>query len=301
MATDHMPTATVAGVPVSPRWSLRFVISTAVMVILSATVYGDVLSVLLTNILRREGSSHGFFIPFISGYLIWLKRHKLKQIEPGYSPLPGTLLLSIGFTIFLLSQNRSEVFLSALSFLLVSFGLFIMLFGIRLFKELSFPLILLGTMIPIPKPLYGQIADLLRTTTAGASVWLMQLIQVPIHRQGFQIHLPNIDLFVAHSCSGIRYLLSFFFFSLGYAYLCKKTVKSRALVVFTSIPIAVTAAVLRLSSIYLAVLFIGPFMAEPKPHMYISWFIFTAVLIAAVGMDQFITRNQVRRSLKSAN
>ncbi len=47
---------------------------------------------------------------------------------------------------------------------------------------------------------------------------------VPFIREGYNIHLPNVDLYVAKSCSGIRYLISYFVFGLAYAFIYKKSI-----------------------------------------------------------------------------
>ena len=66
--------------------------------------------------------------------------------------------------------------------------------------------------------------------------------------------------------------------------------------VFASFPIAVVAGVMRLSSIYLAVLFIGPFMAGHRPHIVLSWAVFGAVLVVAIAADQYFSGLKARRS-----
>ena len=134
-----------------------------------------------------------------------------------------------------------------------------------------------------------------RSVTTG-SVWLTQLLQVPIYREGYTIQLPTTKIFIAMGCSGIRYLLSYFVFSLPYAYLCKNSFRGRTLVVLASFPIALVAGVLRLTSIYLAVYFIGPFMAEHRPHVVLSWFVFLAVLVVAIAADQYLSGLKIRRA-----
>ena len=44
-----------------------------------------------------------------------------------------------------------------------------------------------------------------------------------------------------------------------------------------------------MSSIYLAVYFIGPFMAEHRPHIVLSWAVFVAVLVVAIAADQYVS------------
>lgn len=278
-----------AGRTFSLSWKGRLIILTAALVALGVFVYPETLRELLWSVLHREGSSHGLFVPFISGYFFWLKRKNIGRLEPCFSLLPGTIIAVAGLFILYISRTGSEFTLSALSFMVIVFGLVWALFGTQMIKELSFPILFLITMIPMPRPIYNQIAEGIREITTSGSVWLMQLIQLPIFREGYNIQLPSTNLFIDIGCSGIRYLVSYFVFSLAYAFLCKRTFKGKLLVALSSFPIAVIAGVLRLSSIYLSVHFISPFMAEYVPHVLLSWFVFGVLLVASITVDQILS------------
>ena len=247
------------------------------------------------SVLHREGSSHGVFVPFISAYFFWLKRREIKKAQPRFSlPLGGAVVVA-GLLVLSISRGSTEIALPVLSFVVVASGLVIALFGISVFKEVSFPLLFLATMIPLPETLYARIAEWMQAATTTGSVWLTQALCIPIYRDGYTIQLPNASLFIAMSCSGIRYLLSYFVFSLAYAFLCKSSGKGRILVVLASFPTALMAGVLRLSSIYLAVYYVGPFMAGHRPHILLSWSVFLAVLVIAISGDQYLSAIRERR------
>ena len=271
-------------------WKGRLVILAVVLVGLGFFLYQDALRGLISSVLHREGSSHGLFVPFISGYFLWLKREKIRRVKIDFSLLSGAIMIVVALLLLYFSRNSTEITLPALSFVLVASGLVLALFGMQLFKEVAFPLLFLATMIPLPETIYYQIGEFMRRSVTTGSVWLTQLLQVPIYREGYTIQLPTTKIFIAMGCSGIRYLLSYFVFSLPYAYLCKNSFRGRILVVLASFPIAVVAGVLRLTSIYLAVYFISPFMAQSRPHIVLSWFVFLAVLLVAITLDQSLSR-----------
>ena len=271
-------------------WKGRLVIFTVALLGLGFLLYQDILRELISSVLHREGSSHGLFVPFISGYFVWFKRRKVRKVEFDFSPVPGGSMIALSLVIFYLSRNSADIALPALSLILIASGLVMALFGIQLFKEVAFPLLFLITMIPLPVNLYNHIGEWMRQSVTTGSVWLTQLLQLPIYREGYSIQLPTTKIFIAMGCSGIRYLLSYFVFSFAYAYLCKRSFRARSLVVLASFPIALVAGVLRLTSIYLAVCFIGPFMAEHRPHIFLSWMVFLAVLVVAVAVDQILSR-----------
>lgn len=265
---------------------IRILILFVILMGLGLTVYCDAMSGLIVSVLHREGSSHGVFVPFISGIVLWQRWERIRKIEPEYAPIPGAIMLAASFLILYIARGSTENALPVVSFLIMAAGLIMALFGTKVFKEVSFPLFFLMTMIPLPKPVYAQIADWMRATSTSGSTWILQLSGVLFIRDGYNIHLPNVDIYVAKSCSGTRYLISYFVFGLAYAFIYKKSIRSRILVVVATIPISVIAGVLRLDIIFLSAYYIGAFMAGHLIHVFLSWFVFIFILTGAILMDR---------------
>ena len=99
-------------------------------------------------VIHREGSSHGIFVPFLSLYFIWLKRDIIRAIEPRFDYL-GVFLIVIGAIVPLFHMGNFQ--LHFLCFIVFLAGSFFTFFGRTFFKEISFPLFFLITMIPIPE------------------------------------------------------------------------------------------------------------------------------------------------------
>jgi exosortase len=269
---------------------VRTLIALAAMVLLGLLVYRNVLYEVLVQVLSREDSSLGVCVPFIAGYLFWLKSQKIRQAQPMFAPIPGVLTTGAGLLLFFMVGESKGVAIPFVSFLLVVAGLVVGLFGRDVFRQMRFPLFFLATMIPISKPVYAWLTEWIRAVSATGSVWVLQLFGFPIYREIYHVSLPNINLFVGESCSGIRYLIPYFVFGLAYAFVCKKTLKSRALVVLATIPISFVGAILRQSVVFLAAYYIGPFTTEDRWHSPISWSVFMMVLVTAIGVDRGMSR-----------
>jgi exosortase len=268
----------------------RLLIFLAVLVGLGLTLYGKPLSALSAAVLQRQGSSHGLFVPFISAYLIWLKLDNIKGVTPQIALLPGVAMAAAGGVIFILGRSREGLSLPVLSFLFIAGGLILVLFGTEVFKELSFPLFFLAAMIPLPESAYGRIADwMARASTCGAVI-LVRPMGVLLFREGFDIYLPDTHLYIAHSCSGIRYLLSYLVFGLAYAFRFKQSTTGRALVVIGALPLSIIGGMLRLSIIFVSAYYIGPIMVEHRPHVLLSWSVFTFLLVVVIAVDQYVSR-----------
>lgn len=262
----------------------RLIILVAVTVLGGIFVYGTSLSGVINAVFHRQGSSHGIFIPFISGYFIWMKRASFRKIEYQFNVF-GIPLLLIGLALPVLGIGGFQ--LQAISFFFFVGGMVLMLLGGRFFKEISFPLFFLITMVPIPQDSYISLANYVRDITFGGAALVTSLFGIPYLKEGCFMHLPDTVLRINIGCSGIRYLVSYFVFGLAYAYLTRKTTINRLIVVVLTLPISIIASICRLTAIFILAYAVSPRMASYWPHVIISWSVFFAVLILAIGLDQF--------------
>ena len=248
--------------------------------------YRDALYELGASVLHRENASHGVFIPFISAYIIWHRKERLSRIKPESWFRAGVVTVALGLLLFMVRPEGLETAVCSLSFLVVAAGLIVGLFGKHVMKELTFPIFLLAAMFPFPSGLYDLLTEWMRMVTTWGSVSLLKLVRFPIYREGYNVSIPGLDLFIAEGCSGIRYLIPYFVFGLAYAFITRTGLRARSLVVLATIPISILAGVMRQTSVFLAANYIGHFMADHRPHMFISWSVFVTVLVSALWMDQ---------------
>jgi len=274
----------------------RSFIFLAILIALGVTVYEDSFYALADAVLHRYRSSHGIFVPFISGYVIWLRLDKIKRLAPKGAPLSGSIIAVAGVVLFIIGHNNEGIALPVLSFLLIAAGLILVLFGSQMLKEIGFPLFFLGAMIPVPDAAYNQIAEWMRQASTWGSVSVAKLLGVSLHRDGFNIFISDLHLYIDLSCSGIRYLISYLVFGVAFAFLFKKSVLGRAFVLIGAVPLSIVGGVLRLSVIFSTAYYIGPFMVEHRPHVLLSWSVFTILLIGVIGVDRYISGVRGQRS-----
>jgi exosortase len=256
-----------------------------ILIILCLSVYQQCLSQLIASVVGRQESSHGLFVPFIAAYFLWEKRSRIKNFVPEFALLPGSLLITASAALLFAPENSFKAMLSALSFFIMMAGLTLTFFGRKIFKEVSAPLFFLITMIPVPPPVYSRIAEWMRSINTDNAVFVTRLFGIPFERNGYYLQFPDILLHVNESCSGIRYLISYFVFGLAYAFFYKKNRASRIVVLASILPLSIFASSMRLTVIFLAVHYIGAWTTDRIPHNVLSWSVFGAVLAAALWMD----------------
>ncbi|RJQ55303.1 MAG: exosortase [Nitrospiraceae bacterium] len=208
-------------------------------------LYWDTAYKVVLDWYNDENYSHGFLIPFISGYLLWQKKDNLKSavITPSNW---GLLILFSGLVIFLIGNLSGESFSMRLSMLVVLAGAVIFSFGPGFFKAVSFPFIYLVFMIPMPYLLYDSVAFPLKLFVSKFSVEFLSLTGVLVLREGNIIHLAGTTLEVADACSGIRSVVSLLALSTALAYLTQKGRIKKFILVVLAVPIAVFVNALRI-------------------------------------------------------
>ena len=187
-----------------------------------------------------ENMGHGFFVPIISGYIVWQRRDTL--LGTPTKPNKWGLVMVIWAALqALIATLGAELFTARLSFLIALVGTILYLGGTEWVKKLAFPLLLLLFMIPIPSIIYAQLTLRLQMLASQLGEVMIGWMGIPVLRSGNTLQLPSQTLDIAEACSGIRSLLSLGFLSLVYAYFTDKRVWMRWALLVATIPIAIGA------------------------------------------------------------
>ena len=234
---------------------------------------------------RNPNNSHGFLIPFISAYFLWLKKDRIKQVEHKPANI-GLFLIFTGIVIYVLGYLGAAHTTIRVSMFIFIAGVLIFLFGFRLFRAVSFPYFYSFFMIPVPYYLYEKIAFPLKLIVTKVSVYIIGLFGIPVIREGNVIMLENITLQVVDACSGIRSLTSLLAITVAYAYITQKTRARMFILVILSIPIAVFSNIVRVVVTGILSRYYGASAAEGFFHEFagLGVFILSCLLIFTIGL-----------------
>ena len=222
-----------------------------------------------------EFHSYILLIPFISFYLVWLKKGSFPVCsQPARKAASvfltaGTLVL-IAYWLFLHSRLKlmEDDYLAVMmiSFLLFFFCICGLFLGREMLRATIFPLGLLVFMVPIPAFAMPTIDAFLQHGSAAAAQGFFSLSLMPFLRSGLTFTLPNISLQVAPECSGIQSSMVLLITGLVAGYLFLRKPGNRALLALLMIPLALLRNGFRVFTIGELCVHIGPQMINSPIH-----------------------------------
>ncbi len=224
----------------------NLIIGIALMAISFLLLYWDILTHLTQDWMTNDNYSHGFLIPFITGYMIWQKKDELAgfPVRPSNT---GLLFLLAGMGLFVIGTVGAEQFMMRFSMIVTLFGIILYFTGWPITRKISVPIAYLIFMIPLPAIIWNKIAFPLQLFAARLTARTVEVMGIPILREGNVLHLANTSLEVVDACSGLRSLTSLLALSGAFAYIATLRTVSKWILFFSAIPIAVAVNILRLT------------------------------------------------------
>lgn len=256
---------------------------------LIVVVYLPTLRALVMQWATDEDVGHGFFVPIVAGYIAWTRREMLMSMEwkPAWW---GFAVLAWGLAQSVVGLLGAELFLQRTSILITLAGLLLVLGGVAAIRALAFPLALLIFMVPIPAIVYNQITFPLQLLASRVAEFVLNLLGIPVLRDGNILELASQKLSVAEACSGIRSLLSLTFLSLVYAYFFDNKVWMRWALLIGVVPIAIIANAGRVAITGILSEEVSPDLAHGFFHSLEGWIIFLIAFVMLLVLHAVMNR-----------
>ena len=269
-----------------PRWQV------VTLLLLIVWLYASILARLLLQWVgptHDPNFEHGIFVPLFALFVLWQDRKKLSVIPSAPSWL-GLPLVVLSLVMLVLGVLGAELFFSRVSLLILMAGLIILFQGWTFFLAVLFPLAILILMIPIPNLILQQVTFPLQLLASKLATVLLELVGVPVLRQGNVIVLASMPLDVAEACSGIRSLLTLVTLAIIYGFLMETRIWVRVVLACSAVPIAVAANSFRIFGTGLLVQYWDPDKAEGFFHTFSGWLIFVVALVMLFAVHGVISR-----------
>jgi len=274
-------------VPDSPR---NFNFYFAAYLCAVALIFLRTLSNLFAFAVHHDYGSHIPLIPFVSAYLIFLRRKAIfSNLQHSFKTGGG--LLFLGIISFWLSQgnrfalNENEALAWATSsIVLICIAGFVMCYGLRASRQAVFPLLFLFLMVPIPTVVLEKAIFLLREGSTSVTMGIFHMLNVPAEQNGFLISVPGVTIEIAKECSGIRSTLALLITCLLAPYLFLRSNLRRIAFLSLVVPMAVVKNGIRIATLTLLSIYVDPAFLHGDLHRDggIVFFLLALLLLAPI-------------------
>jgi exosortase len=214
--------------------------------ILSGLLYSRVVADLFADWSNDPGLSQGMLIPPLAAYIAWIRRTGTLSL-PALPDNRGLFIVGLSSVLFIVGRLGAEFFLMRISLIMLLSGIVWTFWGSARLRTLALPFLLLTTMIPLPRVVYGSISAPLQLFASDAATNIVRVFGVTVYRDGNIINLATVRLGVEEACSGLNSLSSLIVgASLLGVLLCRR-LSTRFALVLLAAPLAVFVNVVRIT------------------------------------------------------
>jgi exosortase len=229
--------------------------------------------------------SHGFLVPFICLFIIWTKRESFEKLAVHPAPKTGWSIFGAAIFIHLVSTLLRVSFTSGFSLIPVIVGLILVFLGKDFLKLLWFPIAFIAFMIPLPMVATANMSFRLKLLAAQIATLIVNGLGVEAVRDGSIIKTAHASVTVEDPCSGIRSLIALIALGALMAYFSHISRPRKAVLFASSVPIAVSTNIVRITALTLASEIYGSQFAMGWFHdtMGVLVFVLAFLMLSVVG------------------
>jgi exosortase len=268
------------------RFRGRTALEIGTIAILIVLIYGRTLAGLFDDWWNEPSLSQGLLIPPFALYFAWLDRKGLFEL-PAVPSVRGLWAVLGGCFVYLTGKLAAEFFLQRISLMIVLTGLIWMWWGKARLTRLTFPLILLATMIPLPAIIYNTVTAPLQLFASDIAAKIAQFCNVSVFRDGNIIQLAHISLGVDEACSGLNSFSALMMAGVLLARFVCERLPARVLLVLLSAPLSIAVNVLRVAGTAILADYNEQF-ALGFYHAFAGWLVFVVGFFVFLGVAKVI-------------
>ena len=296
------------------RLYYRHILLFALCLLLVIVVYGNDFWILTNEAFQSDALSHILLIPFLVGFLFYLKKDVVKaaltldkrnkQASIKYfNEIVGIILCLVAFLVYWYgSQTFYPLEYHILSLPIFVSGVIIFLLNARSLIALIFPILFLLFLVPLPSTFLYTIGGGLANFNTQVSYGLLKIAGLPLELS-FSYGAPTILLSTAAgqpvnfavdvACSGIYSLVAFTMFATFLAFLAKTSIFKKLLLFVLGFVAFVALNIVRITSIIVVAYSFGEAAALVLHSFAGMVLIFMGMLLILVFSDKVLKINMV--------
>jgi exosortase len=190
--------------------------------------------------------SHGYLVPVFALVLLYLRRDKLAgaKWQINWRGLP---LLAAGGLAYVAAAAINFDWLAGAALLPAAAGLVVLLGGGPALRWAWPAVVFLVFMIPLPFRVEHALGDPLQRVATIGSNWALQALGFASYTEGHVIVLEHGRIAVVEACNGLSMLLTFAAITTGMAFVVRRPLLDKVVVLLSTLPIAVFVNIVRIT------------------------------------------------------
>jgi len=238
--------------------------------------------------------THAYFILPFSLYLSWQKKQQLHeayaQFKPRASDAAGLVVALAGLLLFIFGWRQGYLFISSLSLIPVLWGVIRYMFGAKVLRILTFPLLYLFMLVPPPLSVLDALTIPMRYGASWATAGILGIAGYPVERSGLLLNMQGHEIFLGAPCSGFRSLITMIALALVYVYTRKGSFQKKSILVLSVIPFALFGNCVRVITLCLITFYAGKEAAEGFFHYFSGVVIFIIMIGCMMVLEYLLDR-----------
>ncbi|MEY3230115.1 MAG: hypothetical protein RL689_202 [Planctomycetota bacterium] len=230
-----------------------------------------------------EDWGHAYVMPFLAGYLIWLKRAEIaaERVRPFWPGMAPFLLGLMSYLFFIVGVPNHM--LQGAAMVLTLLGLALLVTGPGVFRHLFLPILFLLFAITISEQIMIKVTFQLQLI-ASKGAWLMLniiggIFGFLVDLEGNTLTVAGAKLNVAEACSGMRMVVAFYALAAAVGVMGCRHWWQRIALLLLAAPVAIFMNVVRVTVLGLLSLR-DPNLAAGDAHMMIG----TLLLVPSLAL-----------------
>jgi len=236
--------------------------------------------------------THAYFILPVSLWLIWRKRKLLPRlIQKAPSPIakewPLLITIISALIIFLFGYKQEYLLISTFSLIPLLLGITAFLYGAKLVRAVTFPILYLLLLVPPPLGILDKITLPMRYWNSVAVEWLLKNAHYPILRDGLLLKIGEHQIYMGAPCSGFRSLITMIALGIAYVYVSSGPFKKKAALIACIIPFAALGNLARVISVCVGTYSFGESVGH-KIHDISGYVVFAGLILSLIGLEYLL-------------
>jgi exosortase len=255
-----------------------------VLLVVTAWSYGRIVPSLFHGWQSNDDYSAGQLVPLVALFFVWRDWRTLAKLPFVPCWYGGITLLVVAAAVRTYGLMFVRQSIEQYSLVLAMAGLVLLIAGWQVFRRVVWILLFLFLMFPLPGVVHNAVAGPLQRLATTGSVVLLEAVGASISQQGNVVMLgENTPMAVAEACSGLRMLTAFIIVAAFIAYMVKRPRWQKAVLLASSIPVAVVCNIVRIFATGLLMLHVSSEVGEKFFHDFAGLVMMPAAVLLLFG------------------